>query len=124
MITILIGTRADAVLSAAIAMARTDGRPFDVVYQSGWGGIMKLQLDSDVRRRAGVPSALKGVMVPLRVLAHAQNLTRSVFLACLNPQTDLILACVQPSKKSAVWLEELLRQEGILSDLRVERIAK
>lgn len=125
MITILIGTRTRSALRAAIDMAMADGRQFDVVAPRESIPSVHVQLierNPHVKVWRTDPEQVKRGEIPLRIIAYAQDVSGNVFLACLNPQTDLILACAQPSKKSAVWLEELLQQEGKLEALRVIRL--
>lgn len=52
MITIIIGTRTQSALRAAIDMAMQDGRRFDVVYRSGWRNSIREQLGAGVPIRA------------------------------------------------------------------------
>lgn len=123
MITIIIGTRTQSALRAAIDMAMQDGRRFDVVAPlRGMNELVAIVKD-DAPIRGPRRDLLKSKTPPLRVIAHAQHLSKDVFMACLNPQTDLILACCEPSLKSAAWLEKLMQQEGKMEGLRVVRLA-
>lgn len=122
MITILIGTRTRSALRAAIDMAMADRRRFDVVAPMRGMHEVAAIVKDHAPIRGPRRELLKTTVPPLRVIAYAQNLAKDAFMACLNPQTDLILACFHSAKKSAEWLDELIRQEGKLEAIRVVRL--
>ena len=125
MLTIIIGTRTQSPLQAALDMAVADGRRFDVVAPQESVASVRAQVigrSLTAKVWSAEPEQVKRGTIPLRIIARAHEVSRNVFLNSFRPDTHLMLACCLPSSGQAAWLGQLIKQEAEMEGLRVMRL--